>query len=124
MGSVTRLEFSGEGSEGVTVRICISEGVIVIYGSYTIPNPSAALNDFSTVLSAVMPTTCFATHATLDDISGDDTCSLCAASEPVKKKRQADDEMMVTVYITIEGMSETESQFSVNSSLGEAFGKP
>ena len=127
-GSVSRLQFSGPGVEGVTVRICIDQGVVVVYGSYTISNPSAALHDFSEVLRAaegeVMPSSCLITSATLEDVNrdGEDVCTLCEDALG-RTKRQDDGNTMVTVYITIEGSSESESQFSVNSSVGMAFGK-
>ena len=132
MGSVSRLEFSGPADEGVTVRICIEQGVIVVYGSYTIPNPTAALHDFSEILSAadgeLTPVSCFTKSATLDDIMGgseEEGCTLCDAPLPRRKKRQAEEEeeATVTVYVTIEGASESENQFSVDSTTGTRFGK-
>ena len=128
--SVTRLQFTGPRDEGVTVKICIDQGAIVVYGSYTSSNPSSALHDFSTILRAgggeVSPSNCLVSHATIDDIMRSPRdCSQCGPDNLFerRKRRQSDEEEMVTIYIAIEGVSDTESQFSVNSSFGDAFGK-
>ena len=136
MGSVSRLEFSGPADEGVTVRICIDNGVVHVYGSYTITNPSAALHDFSEVLAAaegeVMATNCLVTSATLDDVSPDEECSICSDTpngvnrRRRRRRRQVDNgggEEVVTIYLTIEGASDSQNQFSINSTTGLAFGK-
>lgn len=107
VGSVSRLQFSGPGDEGVTVKICIEKGEIVVYGSYTISSPSKALHDFSKELRAGTDK-CFTTSATLDDVD---------LHKEVTKGQGGN----VTVYITIEGLSEKENQFSVNSSVGKFY---
>lgn len=126
MNTITRLEFSGPGEDGVTVRICIDSGAIVIYGSYTAPNPNSALHDFSAILTAsdgeVAPSSCSVHHVNIDDIDPNlPDCSQCRR----RKRRQSDSEQaMVRIYISIEGASsKTESLFTVNSSNGNAFGK-
>ena len=125
MGTVSRLQFSGLASEGVTVRVCINQGSIVIYGSYTTRNPSAAFHDFSEVLSAadgeVTPVKCHTTYVNVMVGGRGDSCSMCKSNTIQRKKRQTDE---VTAYITIEGMSTNESEFSINSSRGNVmFGK-
>ena len=126
-GGTTRFQATGTADEGVTVRICIDRGVIVVYGSYTVPNPNSAINDFSAVLIAgdgeVTPSDCLVTHADIQDVMASSMdCSLCGSNFQGRKKRQSEEEETVTIYIAIEGVSDTESQFSVNSSFGEAFG--
>ena len=126
MGSTSRLRFTGPGDEGVTVKICIDRGVIIVYGSYTVPNPNAALHDFSATLNAtggeVMASSCLVSHVNSSDIARSmRDCSYCRPNTLGRRRRQADEE--VTIYITIEGVSDTESQFTVNSSFGDAFGK-
>ena len=116
--STARLEFSGSGAEGVTIRICIERGAIMVHGSYTDPNPSAAYYDFSYLLTAaegeVTASSCSTTHVTMDDVARTtEECDQCSGRE----KRQAED--IVTVYITIEGASDVENEFSVNSSIGK-----
>lgn len=130
-GSATRLRFTGPRAEGVTVRICVDQGVIVVYGSYAVPNPSSALHDFSTILRAaggeVGTSDCLVSHVTIDDVmrSNPRDCSQCRTSSQGRRKRQTQKEgsTEVTIYITIEGVSDTDGQFSVESSFGDAFGK-
>ena len=116
----------------VTIRICINRGAIMIYGSYTVSNPNAAFHDFSDFLSAsegeVMAFNCSVSHITINDaMEVVDDCNQCNLGLQGRKKRQQEEEegeaRMVVVYITIEGVSDTGSQFSVNSSIGSAFGK-
>ena len=127
-GNVARIAVTGSADEGVTVRICIDQGVIVVYGSYTSPNPSSALHNFSTILRAVdgevTPSSCLVNHVTIEDVMASSSmdCSQCRTNSQGRKRRQSDEEM-VTIYIAIEGVSDMESQFSVNSSFGNVFGK-
>ena len=133
MGGVSRLDLSGPGSEGVSVRICVDRGVIVVYGSYTSPNPNLALNDFSAELRAqgdgeITPTSCLATYATLDDVQAssedEEVCSVCRSTLQGRRKRQVEEEEReVVIYITIEGASDETSHFTVDSAIGGAFGK-
>ena len=98
----------------------------MVYGSYTDPNPSAAYYDFSYLLTAaegeVMASSCSTTHVTMDDVAGTtEECDQCGSSQ--EKKRQTEEEEEITVYITIEGVSDMENTFSLNSSVGSAFGE-
>ena len=100
-----------------------------MYGSYTVPNPNSAINDFSAILNAgdddgeVTPSNCFATHTDIPNMMASSTdCSQCRTNSQGRKRRQSEEEETVTIYIAIEGVSDTESHFSVNSSFGEAFG--
>ncbi len=128
MGSVTRLAYTAPVDEGVTVKICIDQGAIVVYGSYTVLNPSSALHDFSEILTAaegeVMPSRCLVSHITMEDVLRNSRdCSQCGDIAARRKRQLPDEEtMMVTVYIAIEGASDAENQFSINSSIGSAFG--
>lgn len=75
-----RYQFKGPQSAGVTVRICIRNGAIRIYGSYTIANPSAALHDFSDFLNVtdgmVTPENCSVSHVDSSDVMrASDNCS-------------------------------------------------
>ena len=98
-----------------------------MYGSYTVSNPNFAINDFSAVLNAgdgeVAPSDCLVTHADIQDVLASSMdCSQCRTNSQGRKRRQSEEEETVTIYIAIEGVSDTESQFSVNSSFGDAFG--
>ena len=115
-GSVSRLQFSGSITEGVSIRICMEEGGIVIYGSYSIPNPGAALHDFSEKLD---PTSsqCLIYHIDKKTTSRSKTCSSCERDNVIRSKRQVEDIETINVYITIEG-SVDDSRFSVTSQEG------
>ena len=127
--SISRFRMTIPEVGGVTVRICINRGAIMVYGSYTVPNPNAALHHFSDFLRAtrgvVTPFNCSVSHVTIDD--GTDDCS----ENQRRKKRQEEEEeeeegeeaRIVVVHITIEGVSDTENQFSISSSNGSAFGE-
>lgn len=123
MGTNLKLNLS-IGSEGLTVRICIQEGAIVVFGSYTVPNPSSALHDFSTTLNATGfddEANCFVYYTTPADVMQNSSCSLCSSNPQGRRRRQTENALFL--YITIEGASDTENQFSFNSSYGAAFGK-
>ena len=61
-GSISRLKFLDSSNEGVSIKICVEEGGVVIYGSYTNPNPSPALNDFMEELSEINLKRCLTAH--------------------------------------------------------------
>ena len=141
MDSVSRFRFSGPSNEGVTVRICIESGVIVVHGSYSIPNPSAVLSDFSRTLRAAegeVAAGCFTSYTTLEDVQGSnevdgdvsDTCMLCGGDTSPGGERGGGgrgggnaEEMEVVVYMTLVGGAERGSQFSLSTRSGAAFGK-
>ena len=137
-----RISFSPPAEEGITVRICIHEGQIVLYVSTSIPNPSAAFYDWSKTLKAPNISTPQYQHTivcstiyfeNLDTPNLTPKIVLPGKSIP-RGKRQASsdeeessddggDETMVTLYITIEGQ-ENYNEFSLNSSVGQfEFGK-
>ena len=127
-----RISFSAPAEDGITVRFCIREGQIVLYAATSVPNPSAALHDWSTTIRAPQyqhTVVCSTTH--FDDLDSPNLTPenvLPGRSTP-RGKRQTNEEesddnnMMVTLYITIEGQ-ENYNEFSVNSSIGQYnFGK-
>ena len=136
-GDSARISFSAPAEEGITVRFCIREGQIILYASTSVPNPSAALHDWSTTIRAPQyqhTVVCSTTY--FDNL---DTPNMApqvvppAKSTPTRGKRQVsddeeessneDDNTMVTLYITIEG-GDNYNQFSLNSSVGKYdFGK-
>lgn len=127
MNTITRLEFSGPAEDGVTVKICIDRGTIVVYGSYTTPNPNSALYDFSDIMTAadgeVAPSNCSVHYVNIDDIDPNlPDCNQCNTVRRKRRQSESEQAMMVRIYISIEGAA-TESLFTVNSSNGNAFGK-
>jgi hypothetical protein len=118
MKSVSRKEFTAPAKVGVTVRICVDEGEVAIHGSSTYSNPNVALHDFGYTLIAGSCRNFFS--ITVYD-SAD--CSACVVSNKRKSGGNAIEQHVVTLYLTIEGTSATESQYSMNSSIGNAFGE-
>lgn len=109
MDSVSRLRFTGSGGEGVTARICLDQGEIVVHGSSTYSTPNMALHDFSQEITAGNCRNFFASTADIND-------ARCTSNSNGVQVNET------TLYLTIQGMSTTESQYSVNSSIGNAFG--
>lgn len=106
MNSVSRLRFTGSGNEGVTARICLDQGEIVVLGSSTYSTPSAALHDFRQVITAGDCRNFFASTAHVN-------------SARCNRNSRANE---TTLYLTIQGASTTDSQYSIDSSFGNAFG--
>lgn len=113
-GSVSRLQFSGSHDEGVSIKICIEVGGVIIYGSYSNPNPGPALHDFMEELSDSVDSRCLTTHVDQNTTKEDKTCTTCGSD---RRKRQVVVNE-ITVYITIEG-SVNGSQFTVISDSGK-----
>lgn len=137
LGDSVRISFSAPAEEGITVRFCIREGQIILYASTSVPNPSAALHDWSTMIRAPQyqhTLVCSTTY--FDDLDSPNLTpeTVSPGKATPRGKRQADDEensnddddeddTMVTLYISIEGQ-ENYNEFSLNSSVGEYdFGK-
>ncbi len=130
-----RISFSAPAEEGITVRFCIHEGQIVLYASTSVPNPSAALHDWSTMIRApqyqhtlVCSTTYFndlnSPNLTPETVSpGKSTPRGKRQAGDLEESDDEEDDVMVTLYISIEGQ-ENYNEFSLNSSVGQYdFGK-
>ena len=130
-----RISFSPPAEEGITVRICIHEGQIVLYASTSVPNPSAALYDWSTTLRAPQyqhTIVCSTTYFDDLDMPNLTPGVVSPGKSTSRGKRQAssdeeessdDDDATVTLYISIEGQMNY-NEFSLNSSVGQYdFGK-
>ena len=125
-GTGIRISFSAPAEEGITVRFCVSEGQIVLYASTSVPNPSAALHDWSTTITApqyqhtlVCSTTFF------NDLDSPNLMSQNLSpgkSTRTRSRRQVEEEALnnstMTLYIAIEGQDNF-NEFSLNSSHGE-----
>ena len=110
MGSVSRLQFSASGDDGVTARVCINRGEATVYGSLTVPNPNTALYDFSQVLKG----NCGNFFGSMQDARTAQT-ERCISNNAMQSEAK--------LYLTIEGMSSTETQYSIESSHGNTFGE-
>ena len=132
LGDSVRISFSAPAEDGITVRFCIHEGQIVLYASTSVPNPSAALHDWSTTLRAPQyqhTITCSTTYFDNLDSPNLTPETVSPGKSTPRGKRQAiddqedNDDVMVTLYISIEGR-ENYNEFSLNSSVGQYdFGK-
>ena len=127
-----RISFSAPAEEGITVRFCIHEGQIILYASTSVPNPSAALHDWSTTIRAPQyqhTVVCSTTYFDNLDSPNPTPEIVSPGKSTPRGKRQAnndeeestdddDDDTMVTLYISIEGQ-ENYNEFSLNSSVGQ-----
>jgi hypothetical protein len=139
LGDSVRISFSPPAEEGITVRFCIREGQIVLYASTSVPNPSAALHDWSMTLRApqyqhriVCSTTYFdnldSPNLTPEVVSPGKSAPRARGKRQASNDEEAPsdgdaDDTMVTLYVAIEGQ-ENYNEFSLNSSVGQYdFGK-
>ena len=107
-----RLRFIAPVTEGLTFRICIRQGRIVIYAS-TIPNPSSAQYGWRGEVTA--DSTCLTTFY---DIRGETNTQ--SVQNGRRKKRQSLDSSAsdtIPFYISLEGLDDV-NVFSFNSSMG------
>jgi len=116
-GSVSRLKFTSSHNEGVSIKICIQVGQVIIYGSYSIPNPGPALYDFREELNAGK-SQCLTTHATRNSTAEKDSCLSCGSRRNRGKRLAKNDQF--TVYVTIEGTANS-SHYTVNSDTSKGF---
>ena len=105
VGITARLQFAAPTIEGMTFRLCLSQGEIIIYSS-TIPNPSSAQYIWR---DTVTTNTCLTVFY-----------NIRGHHQNRKQKRQTSTESdMMLLYITLEGQDEV-NRFTFNSS--KAFG--
>ena len=102
MGVTARLQFAAPTNEGMTFRLCLSQGEIIIYSS-TIPNPSSAQFIWNDTVTA---NTCLTVFY---DIS----------EHHQNRQQNSTESNMILLYITLEGQDEVNG-FTFNSS--KAFG--
>jgi len=114
IGSVSRLKFSGSSSEGVSIKICVEEGGVIVYGSYSNPNPSPALNDFMEELREISLKRCLTAHFSQDSIGSDDNCNTGSSTSKASGQNKVNE---TSVYVTIEGFMNA-SSFTVISDPG------
>lgn len=106
-GVTTRLRFVTPVADGITFRLCLTSGRIVIYAS-TIPNPSSAQYGWrDEVIAAAHPLTCLTSY--FDPQSEDDTNK--------RKRRRTSVTVTLSLYITLEGQDE-KNEFSFDSRIG------
>ena len=89
--------------EGITIRLCVQGGHVVLYASFSVPNPNKALNSF--VLDAIIhrqmcEDTFIPPDPEIDQVPG-------------RKKRQLETDQRI-LYVSIEGVSDN-SQFTLEA---------
>ena len=91
--------------EGMTIRLCVHEGRIAFYGSFSTRTPNCALNDYH----ANWTLRCNEMFINRD------------GSESSRKKRNTEQVMInnnTTLYVVIEGVEE-ENLYSMETSVGD-----
>ena len=93
--------------EGVTVRLCVREGSIILYASYTVTNPNEALHDFRREVISTGTINC-------DDafIPPENTGS------NTRKRQSEPDQSNSTIYLSLVGVEE-ENDFVVDTTEGD-----
>ncbi len=105
-----RISLEPPAEDGITVRLCIHRGRVVLYASTTVPNPSAALHEWVDIVTAPENQHSIACHTSFYDLNKRDL------NQVPRAKRQTE-ETTVTLYISIEGQ-ENLNEFQLNSSYG------
>ena len=96
-GGSVRLSLQAPAEEGITVRLCVHRGRIVLYASTTIPNPSAALYDWVDIVTAPENQHSITCHTSFYDLNTPPD------SKQVFRGKRQTKETIVTLYISIEG---------------------
>ena len=92
--------------EGVTVRLCVREGSIILYASYTVTNPNEALHDFRREVISTGTINC------------DDAFIPPENTGSNRRKRQSEMESPSTLFISVVGVEE-QNDFDVETSEGD-----
>ena len=109
LGVTSRLRYTAPVAEGLTFRLCLRNGHIIIYAS-TLPNPSSALYDRrETVRASAHPITCLTMFYEFGSRS--------TSEENRRRKRQLPPTETFSLYITLEGQDDI-NDFIFNSSIG------
>ena len=112
MGVTTRLRYTVPVAEGMTFRLCLRNGQIIIYAS-TLPNPSSAQYTWRDIVTAsAQPISCLTMFY-----------ELRMSEDNKRRKRRQLTASTASLYITLEGQGD-KSEFIFNSSVGNVtFGK-
>ena len=98
---------------GVTIKLCVSVGIVIFYGSFSVPNPNGALYDYIKEVVAMGESTC-----------GDVFVQPEVESTTTDRgKRQAKEEVSLrnttsTLYISLKGVGE-QNMFVLETSEGD-----
>ena len=97
--------------EGITLKVDITSGQVLVYGSFTIQNPNSLTADFSITST---------TNGINFFIGPDLYHSLIGGSQTIRERRQigSPSNIPTNVYLSIEGL-ETNNTFSLNTTFGD-----
>lgn len=100
-----RLSFSTLLEEGITIRICITAGRLLLYASTTVRNPSEALSNWQGAITTVNLTSINCLTSFFHNVHNK------------RRKRAVTESERGMLYLTIEGV-ENSNEFTVNSENG------
>lgn len=95
--------------EGVTIRLCVQNGRVVLYASLTVPNPNRALNDFA--LDA------FLLGDICEDVFVDPSMMPDVQGTGGRRRRQTSSSPERILFVSIEGIAES-STFTLETTMG------
>ena len=121
-GNHVRISFKAPLWEGITIQFCVHQGQIAIYASTSIPNPSAALHDWTMTIRALQyQHTIVCSTIFFDNLDSSDLISEIIlpgrSNHRCRRSTGRNSNDYVTFYISIEGV-ESYNEFSINSSRG------
>lgn len=109
LGGIVRYELQLT-EEGVTVEVCVRVGSVIVYASYSIPNPNEAIYDFRFEIVSMEEPLCADVFVPPET----DTDSGIT-------KRQAIEEIDSTLFVALVGAAE-QNEFFLNVSQGDNTG--
>ncbi len=108
--SNARYHYQIDTNEGITIRLCHKSGRVILYASFVVPNPNAALNNF--ILDAIFH------NQNCSDVYVDPN-KLPSVTSPSsgRKKRQSSSSTETILFVSIEGVAES-SAFTLETTTG------
>ena len=111
-GGQIRYEFQVP-TEGLELILCVSQGEIELYGSFTVSNPNAALHDYMYAVNSSDTVTCVDVVIEPPQTPGHNTINSSSASLDLD-----------TIFISLEGIEEQNDFTIVTAEVTPEEGKP
>lgn len=89
---------------GVTTRVCVHDGTVILFASYTVTNPNSAFHDFSFEVGSNGTTTC-------DDV-------FIPPESASRRRRQSVENATTTLFVSLVGVEE-ENEFEFQTVEGD-----
>ena len=108
-GSNARYQYEINTEEGITIRLCVEAGRVIVYASFTIPNPNSALNHFT--LDAIFH------NLNCQDVYIDpgEVSSIDPGSD--RRKKRQDSTVEQFLFVSVEGIASS-SRFTLETTTG------